>query len=315
MDALAVVLQQPETLTVSRLPLTPPTDTDIVVDMEWSGISTGTERLLWSGTMPMFPGMGYPLVPGYESVGRVSQLGANAPESLSLGDRVFVPGARCYGDVRGLFGGSASRVVVAGDRVAKIGDGLDEDAVLLALAATAYHVTGGDPNTQPDLIIGHGVLGRLLARVAVAVGANPPTVWEVNPDRRAGAIGYTVVDPDADDRRDYQRICDVSGAKDLLDTLIGRLAFGGEVVLAGFYSEQLSFTFPPAFMREARLRIAAEWKQPDLAGVMRLIAQGRLTLGGLITHTSQASDAPDAYRTAFTDPACLKMIIDWRTSS
>ena len=44
---------------------------DVVVDIEYSGISTGTERLLWTGRMPAFPGMGYPLVPGYESVGRV----------------------------------------------------------------------------------------------------------------------------------------------------------------------------------------------------------------------------------------------------
>ena len=232
-----------------------------------------------------------------------------------MGDRVFVPGARCYGDIRGLFGGSASRVVVPADRVAKIDGTLDREAVLLALAATAYHVTRGDPAIQPDLVVGHGVLGRLIARIALAVGAPAPTVWEVDPERRSGAEGYTVVDPQADPRRDYRRICDVSGAKGLLDTLIGRLAFGGEVVLAGFYTAPLSFTFPPAFMREARLRIAAEWKHPDLAGVMDLIDRSRLSLAGLITHAREASDAPEAYRTAFTDPACLTMIIDWRTCS
>ena len=69
MNALAVVLQQPEELTLSRLDLDAATDDDLVVDIEWSGISTGTERLLWTGRMPAFPGMGYPLVPGYESVG------------------------------------------------------------------------------------------------------------------------------------------------------------------------------------------------------------------------------------------------------
>ena len=71
METIAVLLQEPEHLLLSRLALTPPGDADVVVDVEWSGISTGTERLLWSGRMPMFPGMGYPLVPGYESVGRV----------------------------------------------------------------------------------------------------------------------------------------------------------------------------------------------------------------------------------------------------
>ena len=70
MNTLAVVLEEPERLVLSRLPLPEPGEEDVVVDIEWSGISTGTERLLWSGRMPPFPGLGYPLVPGYESVGR-----------------------------------------------------------------------------------------------------------------------------------------------------------------------------------------------------------------------------------------------------
>ena len=78
MNTLAVVLEEPEKLVVSRLDLSCPGDEDVVVDIEWSGISTGTERLLWSGRMPQFPGMGYPLVPGYESVGRVTAVGAKA---------------------------------------------------------------------------------------------------------------------------------------------------------------------------------------------------------------------------------------------
>jgi 3-hydroxyethyl bacteriochlorophyllide a dehydrogenase len=83
-------------------------------------------------------------------------------------------------------------------------------------------------------------------------------------------------------------------------------------VLAGFYSEPLSFSFAPAFMREARIRIAAEWKEPDLIAVTQLVESGRLSLDGLITHRREADHALDAYRTAFGDPACLKMILDWR---
>ena len=120
------------------------------------------------------------------------------------------------------------------------------------------------------------------------------------------------VDPADDPRRDYHAIYDASGDSALLDTLIARLAAGGEVVLAGFYSEPLSFAFPPAFMREARLRVAAEWREPDLAAVKALIGSGRLALDGLITHRRQAAQAAEAYRTAFNDPACLKMILDWR---
>ena len=310
MTATAVVLERPQSLSLARLTLDAPTDEDIVVDIEWSGISTGTERLLWSGRMPAFPGMGYPLVPGYESVGRVRSAGPRS--GVEVGQRVFVPGAKCYGEVRGLFGGAASRVVVPGARIVPIDERLGERGVLLALAATAYHVNSQGGGRHPDLIVGHGVLGRLLARIAVAAGGQP-VVWETNPDRRGGALGYTVIDPTDDERRNYRSICDVSGATGLLDTLIARLAPGGEVVLAGFYDEPLSFTFPPAFMREASLRIAAQWQPGDLAAVKQMAESGALSLDGLITHRLDAREADQAYRTAFGDPACLKMVLDWRS--
>ena len=78
---------------------------------------------------------------------------------------------------------------------------------------------------------------------------------------------------------------DVSGDAGLLDTLVARLAPGGEVVLAGFYSDRLSFSFPPAFMREARIRIAAQWQPADLRLVADMAAAGTLPLDGLLTHT------------------------------
>ncbi|MBK1690665.1 chlorophyll synthesis pathway protein BchC [Ectothiorhodospira mobilis] len=314
MKATAVVIEKPEQLVVSELELTAPGDADVVVDILWSGISTGTERLLWTGRMPDFPGMGYPLVPGYESVGRIAAAGPDS--GRREGERVFVPGAACYGEVRGLFGGAASRVVVPGAKVVPLPEGLEEEGVLLALAATAYHaIFQGQPpqdHLLPELIIGHGVLGRLLARIAVATGGSP-VVWEVNEARREGNEGYQVVHPDQDTRQDYGRIIDVSGDAGLLDTLIARLGRGGELVLAGFYSQPLSFAFPPAFMREARLRCAAEWQPGDLTEINNLIGSGRVSLHGLITHRHPVSEAQQAYQTAFGEPRCLKMILDWRS--
>ena len=138
---------------------------------------------------------------------------------------------------------------------------------------------------------------------------------ESNPARRAGVEGYPVLDPAEDPRRDYGCIIDASGDSALLDALVARLAPGGEIVLAGFYAAPLSFAFPPAFLREARLRIAAEWRAPDLAAVTALIAEGRLSLDGLVTHREAAPHAASAYRTAFTDAPCLKMVLDWSECS
>ena len=139
-------------------------------------------------------------------------------------------------------------------------------------------------------------------------------VWETNAARRDGAVGYPVIDPTDDARRDYRAIYDVSGAEGILDTLIGHLAPGGEIVLAGFYAEPVSFAFPPAFLREARIRVAAEWRPADLAAVAELANTGRLSLDGLVTHRAGAESAASAYDVAFGDPTCVKMILDWRAT-
>jgi 3-hydroxyethyl bacteriochlorophyllide a dehydrogenase len=201
-------------------------------------------------------------------------------------------------------------------RVLPISPTLGEKAILLALAATAFHARGAGPSDSGGvLVVGHGVLGRLLARLIALDGFEPPTVWEKNPERAGGAEHYKVLAPEEDARRDYATIFDVSGDSSLLDELIARLAPGGEVVLAGFYESRLNFSFPPAFMREARIRAAAEWRASDLEAVRRLVEDGRLSLDGLITHRARAADAATAYPTAFNDPSCLKMVLDWSACS
>ena len=313
-QAQAIVFEAPQQLSVQTLALKAFEAADIEVDVTFSGISTGTERLLWDGTMPPFPGLGYPLVPGYETVGTVVRAGESA--DIRIGDTVFVPGSYSFQGVRNIFGGAGSRLVVPHDRVVRVAPALGPKAVLLALAATCHHTVslGGQrqPMTAPDLIVGHGVMGRLLARITLALGMPAPTVWETQPVRREGAAGYNVVHPDDDLRKNYGAIYDVSGDGSILNSLIARLAPGGEVVLAGFYKHDLSFAFAPAFMREAQIRVAAQWKKHDLQAVTALVESGALSLEGLITHTFNPGRAREAYEIAFSDPQCLKMMMDWK---
>ncbi|MAC81687.1 MAG: chlorophyll synthesis pathway protein BchC [Rhodobacteraceae bacterium] len=313
MHTRAVVLNGPKDLAVRSLVLTEPGAGDVVVDIRHSGISTGTEKLFWSGRMPPFPGMGYPLVPGYEAAGEVVQ--AAPGTGLRVGDHVFVPGANCYQGAHGLFGGAAGRIVVPGDRVVRIDATLGAAGALLALAATARHAMAGLDRAMPGLIVGHGAMGRLLARLTIAAGARPPVVWETDPARRGGAEGYEVLAPEDDPRTDYAAIYDASGDTGVFDALMARLTKGGEIVLAGFYADGIRFAYPPAFLKEARLRIAAEWTRDDLDVTAALVESGALSLGGLITHEAPAERAGAAYRTAFEDPACLKMVLNWRNAA
>ncbi len=312
MQTQAVILNAPGDLALDTVGITPPAADDLVVSVRHSGISTGTEKLFWSGEMPPFPGMGYPLIPGYEAAGEVVEAGPDS--GFRVGEHVFVPGASCYEGAFGLFGAAASTLVTKADRVTRIDRGLGAAGALLALAATARHAMAGPGKAVPDLIVGHGVLGRLLARLTIAAGAPAPTVWEIDETRMQGADGYQVLTPENDPRRDYTSIYDASGQATLLNDLIGRIAKGGEIVLAGFYTAPIQFAFPPAFMKEARLRIAAEWAADDMTATKALVESGTLRLDDLITHTNPASNAAEAYQTAFTDPACLKMILNWSAS-
>ncbi len=315
MNTHAVVFEEPERLSLRELSLVEPTAQDVVVAMQWSGISTGTEKLLFSGRMPPFPGLGYPLVPGYEGVGEIIDAGAES--GRRNGEIVYVAGSKGFQEARGLFGGQASRVVVPGEKTVRLADHVGEKGALFALAATAHRCLGVDPaqhlESLPQLIVGHGALGRLIARLVVLYGAPAPTVWEVNPTRMSGARGYAVIDPRDDHAKSYHTICDVSGADDVLDSLIAKLRPGGEIILGGFYSQPVHFYFPPAFLREARFRIAAQWHARDLDAITAFANDGRLDLDGLITHREPATRAAHAYATAFTDPTCVKMILDWRS--
>lgn len=308
MQTDAVLLCAPRALALSPVGLRPPAPGEVSVAVRHSGVSTGTERLLWEGRMPAFPGLGYPLVPGYEAVGEVVE----APRGASLrpGDRVFVPGAACFEDARGLFGASAALLHVPEARALRT-EICGPEATLLALAATARHALAG-PGPLPTLVVGHGTLGRLVARMIVA-GGGACTVREANPARRGGAQGYDVVAPEDDASGPHACILDASGDAGAIDGLIGRLSRGGELILAGFYAQPISFAFPPAFVREARLRVAAEFAPRDLLAARALVEEGALSLAGLVTHQAPAREAPAAYATAFGDPDCLKMILDWST--
>ena len=310
----AVVMSEPGSLSIQPVDLKSPSKEDVVIKINYSGISTGTEKLFYNGKMPQFPGMGYPLVPGYESTGEVVQ--APKDSNLKIGDMVFVPGADCYsGSVKSLFGGAARMIISNPNRLIKIDSTMGCNGALFALAATARHAIAGFGNKMPDVIVGHGVLGRLLARLVILAGEKPPIVWEKNILRHSGATDYEVVLPEYDERSDYDCIFDVSGDSEILDSLIGRVRKGGEVVLAGFYPDRIGFGFAQAFLKEVSLRVSAEFTPEDVATTKLLIEDGSLSFDGLISDVYSAKNANKAYNIAFNNAECLKMVLDWRNAA
>ena len=186
--------------------------------------------------------MGYPLVPGYESVGRVvagrpaRRAGRRRPR-LRARRQLLRRRARPVRRRRGARGGAGqARGDGQRDRWAKTRSCWPWPPPPTTRCPAA---ASANPIVPPDLIVGHGVLGRLLARLTVARRLPDPVVWETEPQRAQGAQGYTVLAP----RRRHARATTApsttsAATPSILDTLIGRLAPGGEIVLAGFYSER-----------------------------------------------------------------------------
>ena len=104
----------------------------------------------------------------------------------------------------------------------------------------------------------------------------------------------------------------MSGASGIIDGAMHHLAKDATLVLAGFYAAPIQFDFPAAFMREIDLRISAEWQPEDMKTAMELVSGGDLSLSGIITHDQPYDSAETAYQQAFSDPRCLKMVLDWR---
>lgn len=305
----AVVLEKPNELGLKTLQIEEVKSDEILVDIQYSGISTGTERLLYEGRMPDFPGMGYPLVPGYESIGTVEKSGSQS--DFLPGEKVFVPGAKCFGDLKSLFGGTASKLVVSSKRVCKVPKETGEEGSLLALAATANHVFSVNGDCKPNIIVGHGALGRLIAKIAVLKGLNP-IVIEANKERRKGNFEYEVIGPLESKKLTGDCVVDASGDSSQLNDLIKFLKPQGEIVLAGFYDKPLSFDFAPAFLREANIRVSAQWTPTDLNIVSGLFATKKINFEDLISHRVAIDSIDSAYEIAFNDSSCLKMIINWK---
>ncbi len=137
----AVVMERPFQASLRNIKLTEVTPDSIIARTTLSAISSGTDMKTWRGQQHPEQ-CWYPLVPGYENVGIVEQVGPEANTNLKVGDRVMINECREFGDVCSAWGGSTHIAIknkqTAGsgfDYMVKIPDNVsDSDAVLAYLA-------------------------------------------------------------------------------------------------------------------------------------------------------------------------------------
>lgn len=309
----ALVIADVQRVELREVHLLEPGPDDVVLHTAYTSISAGTERMLLSGRMP-HPALSFPVVPGYETVGRVVGRGAQVPPELD-GAWVYLGGARCFVGVNPAWGGQAQTLIADYRRVVPLGNVDPRQGVLLALAATALHGLDllGDLRDRRVLVLGQGPVGQLAARMARAQGAWVAVAEKV-PSRLACAVADVALDaqvmPAELPGGQVDVLIEATGSMAALGGALGYLKQEGTILLLGYYDE-LRLPYMPLFLKQARLLTAREWAAGDLQRCRDLLASGRLEVGPLLTHSLPVAQFEEGYRIALHDPDCLKLVLEW----
>lgn len=315
----AVVIPKRNTVELRTVQVMEPRAGDVLIRTAYTSISAGTERMLLDGRLPQ-PQLLFPVVPGYETVGQVVQLGARAPKEL-LGQWVYVGGARCFRGVNPAWGGQSEYISAEADRVVPLGAIDPATGVILALAATALHGINVGQIRRSDrvLVVGQGIVGQLAARLAKAAGASFVAVADRVGVRLQAAQADQVIDvtreslDEAISDGNINLLIEATGSMSALAGALPLLANHGRVLLLGYY-DHIDIPYAPVFMREAQILIAREWKfgpDGDLPRVRDMLSSGELNVDGLLTHRVPLDRIQAAYRMALEDPSCLKLVVEW----
>jgi threonine dehydrogenase-like Zn-dependent dehydrogenase len=234
-DALAFWLREPGVGEIRPVRLAQPGPADVRVRTIWSGVSRGTETLVFRGAVPPaqyaamrapfqrgdFPG---PLAYGYLNVGVVE----DGPAEL-VGRTVF-----CLYPHQTVYVVPASAVHVVPDGVPA------RRAVLAGTVETAVNALwdAGPRIGDRVAVVGAGMVGGCVARLLARVPGVEVTMVDVDPSRAevARALGAGFAAPD-DAEGDLDLVVHTSATGAGLQTAIDLLGFEGTVLELSWYGD------------------------------------------------------------------------------
>ncbi len=313
--ARALFHTAPRRVEIRELPAPRPAAGEVIVSTLFSGISGGTERLVYRGEVP---------------------------EDLALDDTIgtlagsfrypFAYGYACVGEVkdweRPVFAFQPHQDVFA----ARTGDLIPLPAVnpasatLFPLVETALQVTLDAEAGYRDrvIVLGAGVLGLLTALLLERSGRRPLCA-EPQPWRRglAGSLGITAVAPEELAKQEVPLVIDASGNPDAPATALNLLAHEGTLLVASWFgTKPVTLPLGGAFHRRrlairstqvstVPARLSASWtrsrRQREAA---RLLPE--LPLAELCTHVFAFGQAAEAFRAVDGNtPGLMHAVLDY----
>ena len=334
MESHAVVFPAPNQVVFQKITCPDPGPEDVVIDVHHSWISNGTEgsflrgeRL--EGDVAWKPGhpMPFPMVAGYQKVGRVKWVGA-AVKNLGPGDWVFSAMSRVCGMFENRYAGHVSPAVSAGDALMPLPPGVDPLAFAgLVLTQVGYNCGTRSPVKpgQVAVIMGDGLVGQWAGQTFAQQGLKVAMVGR-HPDRLAkfaphGATFLSGADNGFAAVRAWapgpvQVLVESVGSAKVMRDYLPLLARDAHIAVAGFYPPAGDVNLQEALQSfrnsEISFDLVSGATRERLEETMRWVAAGKLDTLGLITHRFPVERAAEAWSLIETkrEPV-LGVVLDW----
>ncbi|WP_382303546.1 zinc-binding dehydrogenase [Herbiconiux sp. UC225_62] len=347
---VAARLHARQDLRVDRIPVPAPSASEALIRVLWCGIC-GTDLEEYRDgpvTVPMgtphpVSGRLAPLTLGHEPVGVIARAAADGsgPAAGTVVVPDVVSGCGTCWWCRRHDEGQCQRLVVIGqttdgalahylvaraDRCLPVPDGLAAETAALAeptaVAVRALAKLGAAPQAISSLaVLGGGTIGQLVARVARSLGCRSVTLVDPVPERRrlAERTGIGTVHPSELARfaatlpePGLDAAIECTGRPGVIADALRSVRRGGEVVALGLRAALDTFQLDDFVLGEKRLiGSAAHMWDTDLASALDLLASGRLSVDGLITHRIPLAQTTDALELlGDTRSGAVKVLVD-----
>jgi len=327
-SAVALVVTDVGEVETRYLPVPSLAVGEVKIQALFSLLSIGTEMAIAMGNR--MENAKFPYVPGYQGVGRISEVGEGV-EGLVEGDVVLYLGGRTETPVEAVWGAHQQIIVCGTESLIRIPDGIAPDEAALApLFAVGLHGVNLAQVAPSDVVVvlGHGLIGAGAAQAARARGAFV-IVSEPDAGRRALAArfgAHLVVDPKTESlaeavksvippgSRGADVVIESSGVAALIEPGMELCKFGARYVFQGWYSGDISFCYMTAHRRQLTLHCPTGWGPAGTKeGALRLAEAGIFQAAPYLSHRVPVSEAAGAYRLAMGPErnSILGLVFDW----
>lgn len=327
MKAKAVVFSDRNQVEVRDVRVPEPTVNDVVIDVECSWISIGTESSYLrgeriSGEQMCQPGdpNPFPHVPGYQKVGTIRWVGPNV-RGLQVGDKVFASISK-VDDMFFDFGGHISPAVTSAHQVWKLPkNACAEDYAGMVLTQVGYNC-GVRPEVQTGdvaVVIGDGLVGQWTAQTLCHRGASVTVLGRH--DERLTYLPYTISGVNSR-RQSLQEVgtrlggihvvVDTVGDMGAVQMLKPFMSHNSHLVSAGFLGNTGVIDIQSLREQEITLHTPSGWQRERMDRTLEGISEGWLITSPLVTHRFSIDEAKVAWDVVLESKhTALGVVLDW----